>query len=303
MTAPIIWCPKHWMSEPLSPSRLAGRSFARMNGIGNAIVVLDLRGSDLIVTAAEARAIAALPGLRFDQLMAIHDPRAPGTDAHMRIYNVDGSRSAACGNGTRCVAAFLGRGTDRDNLALTVGDARLDCRRVDEATVSVDMGAPELRFDRVPLRDDDPASLEFPPWGRGVAVGMGNPHVVFFVPDAHALDLDALDLATVGPPIERAPAFPHRVNVSFAQVVDAGAIRLRVWERGAGATLACGSGACATLVAGALSGRTGREATVDLPGGRLAIAWRADGHVIMTGGVAWEFEGLLGAARNRGRAA
>ncbi len=271
-----------------SLSRLAGRPFARMNGIGNAIVVLDLRGTPLVVTADEARAIAALPGLRFDQLMVIHDARVPGTDADMRIHNVDGSRAGACGNGTRCVAAFLGRDTDRDTLALTVGDVRLDCQRVDEATYSVDMGAPQLRA--------DPASLDVPPWGRGVAVGMGNPHVVFFVPDA--LDLAALDLAAVGPPIERAPAFPGGVNVSFAQVVDAGAIRLRVWERGAGATLACGSGACATLVAAASTGRTARAATVDLPGGRLAIAWRPDDHVVMTGGVAWEFEGVLGVARD-----
>ena len=303
MTTPTIWCPKHGMSDPSSLSRLVGRPFARMNGAGNAIVVLDLRGSDILVGADEARAVAALPGLRFDQLMVIHGARAPGTDAHMRIYNVDGSRSDACGNGTRCVAWLLARGTGRDSLALTAGDTQLDCRRVGEATVSVDMGAPELRHDRVPLRDDDPASLDFPPFGRGVAVGMGNPHVVFFVPGIDTFDLDALDLALVGPPIEHAPAFPERVNVSFAQIIDAGTIKLRVWERGAGATLACGTGACATLVAAALTGRTGREAVVDLPGGRLAITWPAARHVIMTGGVALEFEGVLGADPNREHAA
>ena len=283
------------MSDPSSLSRLASRPFARMNGAGNAIVVLDLRGGDLVVSADEARAIAALPGLRFDQLMVIHDARAPGTDAHMRIYNVDGSRSDACGNGTRCVAWLLARESARDSLVLTAGDIRLDCRRIGEARVSVDMGAPELRFDQIPLRDDDPASLDFPPFGRGIAVGMGNPHVVFFVAGVDTFDLDALDLAVVGPPIEDAPAFPERANVSFAQVIDAGTIKLRVWERGAGATLACGTGACATLVAAASTGRTGREAVVDLPGGRLTISGRADGHVVMTGDVALECEGRLGA--------
>ena len=290
------------MDERPSLRRLAGRPLARMNGIGNVIVVLDLRGSDLVVTADEARAIAAAPGLRFDQLMVIHDAVLPGTDAHMRIYNLDGSPSDACGNGTRCVAWWMLRGGDREALVLSAGAARLACRATGPTTFAVDMGVPAFHATAVPLRDDDPASLAFAPFGQGVAVGMGNPHVVFFAgPDT--FDLDALDLATAGPPIETSPAFPQRANVSFAQVVDERTIRLRVWERGAGATLGCGSGACATLVAAASTGRTGRAADVDLPGGRLAIAWGVDGHVTMAGPVELEFEGVVDGGLARDHAA
>ncbi len=291
------------MDERSPLRRLVGRPIARMNGIGNVIVLLDLRASDLIVSAAEARAISAAPGLRFDQLMVIHDPALPGTDGHMRIYNCDGSPSDACGNGTRCVAWWVLRGTDREATVLTAGDTRLACRRIDPMTFAVDMGVPEFHYARVPLRDENPASLDFAPLGRGFAVSTGNPHVVFFA-GPETFDLDALDLARTAPPIEASPVFPERVNVSFAQVIDERTIRLRVWERGAGITLACGSGACATLVAAASTGRTGRAANVDLPGGRLAVVWGSDGHVTMTGAVELEFEGTVGAvAPTRGRPA
>ena len=292
------------MNERFSPGRLAGRPFARMNGIGNAIVVLDLRGSDVLVAAEDVRAIAAVPALAFDQLMVVHDPsdRDPsdhdlnesGTDAHVRIYNNDGSPSGACGNGTRCVAWFLLRGTTRDTLRLTTEAGRLECRKLGDTRFSVDMGAPQFGWDRIPLRDgrSDPRALDLGhhTLGPAFAVGMGNPHAVFFVPDT-----DAIDLGTVGPLIEHAPIFPAGVNVSFAQIVDRTAIKLRVWERGAGATRACGTGACAVLVAAASTGRTERTAHVDLPGGRLEIAWRADGHVVMTGPVELEFEGTIDA--------
>lgn len=272
--------------------RLEGRSLARMNGVGNAIVVLDLRGCEHVVTPEEARAIAAAPSLAFDQLMVIHDPRAPGTDAFMMIYNTDGSPSGACGNGTRCVAWFMLRDGARDTLLLTTPTARLACRRVDEWHFAVDMGEPRFAWEQIPLRDGrvDPRALDFggSAPGPAFALGMGNPHAVFFVPDA-----DAVDLATVGPPVESAPIFPERANVSFAEVVDRETIKLRVWERGAGTTLACGTGACATLVAAAATGRTGRAAVVDLPGGRLAIDWRDDNHVVMTGPVELEFEARL----------
>ena len=280
------------MNVEASFGRLSGLPFARMNGIGNAIVVLDLRGSALVVEADEARAIAAAPGLRFDQLMAIHDPLEAGTDAHVRIYNTDGSLSGACGNGTRCVAWFMLRDRDRDDLVLTTATARVICRRQGALSFAVDMGEPTFDWRHIPLRDGDPASLDLAACGafeRPFALGLGNPHAVFFVED-----VDAVDLAAVGPGIERSPVFPERANISFAQVVDRAGIKLRVWERGAGITLGCGTGACATLVAAAASGRTGRAATVALPGGRLAIEWRDDGHVIMTGPVELEFEGRLG---------
>ena len=275
--------------------RLAGRPFARMNGVGNAIVVLDLRGSDIVVTEAEARAIAADRDLAFDQLMVIHDPREPGSDAFIAIHNTDGSPSGACGNGTRCVAWFMLNGSSRDTLVLTTTTARLACRRTGPERFSVDMGAPVFDPALIPVRAADPRHAELPPphddpFRTPFVVGMGNPHAVFFV-----LDADAVDLSRVGPPVEHAAIFPERANVSFAEVIDRSRIKLRVWERGAGATLGCGTGACATLVAAAATGRTGRTAEVDLPGGRLEIAWRDDDHVIMTGPVELEFAGVLAA--------
>jgi diaminopimelate epimerase len=279
--------------------RLAGRTIVRMNGIGNVIDVLDLRGEDIVLSAAEARAICAVDRLAFDQLMTIHDADEPGIDAHLRIYNADGSRSGACGNGTRCVAWLMLRGTDRDALTLTTGAARVSCRRAGPNAFTVDMGEPRFAWNEIPLRDDlDPRALAFgpPATGPAFALSMGNPHAVFFVPDA-----DAIDLPTIGAMVETAPIFPEGVNVSFAQIVDRGTIKLRVWERGAGATLACGTGACATLVAAAATGRSGRTAHVDLPGGRLEIAWQENNHVLMTGPVQFEFEAKLGAdfAANR----
>ena len=270
-----------------------------MNGVGNAIVVLDLRGSDIVVTGAEARAIAAVPALAFDQLMVIHDPTEAGSDAFIAIYNTDGSLSGACGNGTRCVAWFMLAGTERDCLVLTTTTARLACRRLAPQRFAVDMGTPVWDPGHIPVRAADPRHVELAlepdvpqaaPFRNPFVVGMGNPHAVFFVPDA-----DAVDLARVGPPIEHAAIFPERVNVSFAQVIDRSTIKLRVWERGAGATLGCGTGACATLVAAAATGRTERVAEVDLPGGRLEITWRDDDHVIMTGPIELEFAGVFAA--------
>lgn len=289
-------------AQTFQSNGLAGRPLAKMNGVGNAIVVLDLRGCDSVVTSQEARAIAAAPGLAFEQLMVIHDPHEAGTDAFIRIYNTDGSSSGACGNGTRCVAWYLLRDSDQDALLLTTRSGRLDCRRVGEWSFSVDMGEPHFDWRDIPLRDAgiDARALDFGDIapGKAFALGIGNPHAVFFVPDT-----DAVDLATIGPPIEHAPAFPERANVAFAQVIDRSTIKLRVWERGAGATLGCGTGACAALVAAAVTGRTNRTAHVDLPGGRLEIEWRDDNHVIKTGPVELEFEAALDARLFADRAA
>ena len=288
------------MTDAIAPARLARVPLVRMNGAGNAIVVMDLRGSDLVPSAAQARAIAAAPGLAFDQLMTIHDPVSPGADAYLRIYNVDGSLSGACGNGTRCVTWLMLRDTARDALVLETSAGTLDCRRVGPWRFSVDMGRPVFDWARIPLRSgtDDHRALDLQvddaavaALGKPYALSMGNPHAVFFVPDAAAIDL-----AGLGPKIEHAPAFPERTNVMFAEIVDRVRIKLRVWERGAGATLACGTGACATLVAAAATGRTGRTAEVALPGGTLTIDWRDDDRVIMTGPVALEGETTLDAA-------
>lgn len=273
----------------------------KMNGIGNAILILDLRGRALALDAPAVRSIAATPGLGFDQLMVLHDPRHASADAFMRIFNNDGSEAGACGNGTRCVAWFLLNGAAADRAVLETDGTRLDCRRLADGRFSVDMGAPRFSWDAIPLAraDVDPAALDLgsdvPP---AFALSMGNPHAVFFVED-----LEAYDLAALGPRLETHPLFPERANISLAMISGPGAITLKVWERGAGATLACGSAACATLVAAAKTGRTGPAATIDLPGGRLDIALDASGHVIMTGPVAFEFTAPLDPALLGARAA
>ena len=213
-------------------------------------------------------------------------------DGRLAIYNIDGSRAESCGNGTRCVAAFLARGEARPRYVLESDAGLLEVRRDSNAEITVDMGAPRLDWAAIPLvRAADTAAVPLEPAVTGaparfVAVNMGNPHAVFFVEDA-----GAIDLPTVGPLIEHHPLFPARVNASFAQRLDAERILLRVWERGAGATRACGTAACATLVAAARTGVTGRRAVVSLPGGDLTIEWRAtDDHVLMTGPAEFEFE-------------
>lgn len=272
---------------------LDNRPVLRMNGAGNEILVLDMRGTEHVLTPAEARAIAAQPKLKFDQLMALHDPQTPGVDAFMRIYNVDGSLSGACGNGTRCVAYALGR-EGKAQLRLATEAGEISTRREGETAFTVDMGPPRLEWREIPLAEAaDTADVALDPPvpgapGRFGAVNMGNPHAVFFVADAGAVDLAALGAA-----IERHPLFPERVNASFAQMLATDDILLRVWERGAGATRACGTAACATLVAAARSGRSGRAARVRLPGGDLRIAWGEDNRVLMTGPVEFEFETQL----------
>jgi diaminopimelate epimerase len=278
--------------------KLDRRPILRMNGIGNEILVLDLRGSDIVLTPEEARDIARQPGLKFDQLMALHDPRAEGADAAMRIYNIDGSLSAACGNGTRCVAYALGRNGGPDRLLLETDAGLVRSWREAETVFTIDMGRPRLAAREIPLSRDfvDTGAILVEPGVEGApaffcAVNMGNPHAVFFVADAAAIDLEKL-----GPALERHPLFPERANISFAEILPDGAILLRVWERGTGATKACGSAACAVLVAAARTGRTGRKAVVKLPGGDLAIAWGEDDHVLMTGSVEFEFETELSAS-------
>ena len=282
---------------------LANRRFLKMNGLGNEIVIVDLRGTGTQVTPEEARAVAAEPHSAFDQLMAIHDPRTPGTDAYLRIYNTDGSQSGACGNGTRCVAwammsdSMMARPAG-EALLLETKAGLLPCRRVSELAFTVDMGKPRLRWDEIPLRDpfQDTRYIELqigpiddPILHSPAVVNMGNPHAIFFVDDAAAYDL-----GKVGPLLESHPIFPERANISLAQVIAPDHIRLRVWERGAGLTKACGSAACATLVAAVRKKLAGRNARVTLPGGDLLIEWReSDDHVLMTGPVELEHEGTF----------
>lgn len=274
---------------------LAHRPFLKMNGIGNEIVVLDLRGTDLAVRPQDARAIARGEGLAYDQLMVLGDPRASGADAFMTIFNNDGSESASCGNGTRCVAWALTRDSNRDRLLLETSAGPLDVSRNGARNFTVDMGPPRLGWRDIPLRDpvEDTRTVAVPDatpaiqaLGPFSVASMGNPHAIFWV-----RDVAAVDVAGLGPQLEHHPLFPARANISFAEVVSRDHIRLRVWERGAGITQACGSAACATLVCAARNGLTGRSATVSLPGGDLVISWRDDDHVLMTGDVELEFEG------------
>jgi diaminopimelate epimerase len=272
---------------------LAQKTVTKMNGLGNEIVILDLRGSDLAINATEVRAIGGGEGLGFDQLMVLFDPHTPGADAFMKIYNIDGSEAGTCGNGTRCVAWKLLSGTPREHLLLETAMGRLSCQRKSENTFAVDMGRPRLAWNEIPLNgpvpDTNNADLSLPATGKlppAALVNMGNPHAVFFLNEP-----DKYDLASLGPLLEHHPLFPDRANISFAQIVAPDHIILNVWERGAGLTQACGSAACATLVAAVLRGICGRVARITLPGGDLQIAWREkDGEVEMTGPATFEYE-------------
>lgn len=293
-------------------SALANHRFLKMNGLGNEITILDLRGTPHIVTPGEARAIASDPRSRFDQLMVLHDPASAGTDAYMRIYNTDGSESGACGNGTRCVAwamltdAAMARSSS-EGLVLETKAGLLPVERVSETVFTVDMGPPRLGWDEIPLSRPFPDTRriavetilpEAPELVGPSAVSMGNPHAIFWVKDANAYDLTA-----IGPKLEHDPVFPERANISLAQVLGPDHILLRVWERGAGLTRACGSAACASVVAGARKGLTGHKATVSLPGGDLVIEWRKrDMHVLMTGATELEHEGTFSPALFAGAA-
>jgi len=277
---------------------LAGLNVQRMNGAGNKILVLDLRGKGLASTADEARAIHRAPGLDFDQLMSIEDRRDPNSLAFIRILNNDGSEAEACGNGMRCVADRLWRETHRALLTLQTRAGLIACERLEDLVYRVDMGRPRLSWQEIPTSAPiaDTRAVDIclkneaaPRFPKAGLVNMGNPHVVFFVPDAKAVDL-----SLYGPAYETHELLPEKANVSFAEVLAPDAILVRVWERGVGATLACGSAACATLVAAARRGLAGRRARVILPGGELTIEWREkDDRVLMTGPVEFEREIFL----------
>ena len=261
--------------------------FRKMHGAGNDFVILDSRGGPARVTEALARAIGDRHrGIGFDQLAEIRD--GADSDITLDFWNSDGSRSGTCGNATRCVASLVMDATGRETLTVRTGRGLLRAERRDGA-VWVNMGAPQLGWQDVPLaRETDTLALPLP--GQPVAVGMGNPHAVHFVEDA-----ETVALSDLGPRVEHDPLFPERTNVEFASLTGPDRLRMRVWERGAGVTLACGSGACATAVAAHLRGLTERRVVLDLDGGRLEVDWQADG-VWLTGPVAHVFDGTLSTA-------
>jgi diaminopimelate epimerase len=278
-------------------SALANHAFLKMNGLGNEIVVVDMRRETGAVSPAEARAAAQPNGVPYDQLMTLHAPRTPGTDAYVRIYNNDGSEAGACGNGMRCIAEVLFKETGKGALTFETQAGLLNCWKGETPLIStVDMGKPRFAWSEIPLaeefRDTRAIELQIGPIDKPIlhspsVLSMGNPHAIFWVDD-----VDAYDLGKIGPLLENHPLFPERANISLAQVKSREHIVIRTWERGAGLTKACGSAACAAAVAAARLRRTGRKVTVTLPGGDLAIEWRErDDHVLMTGPVAYEYEG------------
>jgi len=266
--------------------------FIKMHGLGNDFVVLDARATPLAFDAAATRAIADRhTGIGCDQLIILEPPRDPRAQLFMAIRNADGGAVEACGNATRCIADLVMRERNSDTATIETGAGLIAARAAGPRRVSVDMGPPAFDWRAIPLaRECDTAHV---PLARGplsdpVATSMGNPHVTFFVPD-----VAAIDLATLGPILEHDALFPARANIGVAQILSPARIRLRVWERGAGLTPACGTGACAALVAAARRGLTGRQVEVVADGGALDIAWRDDDHVIMTGPVAVSFTGTL----------
>jgi diaminopimelate epimerase len=270
---------------------IAMTEFRKMHGLGNDFVVLDARRQDLPITPARAAAIADRHrGIGCDQFIVM-EPPGPGADVFMRIRNPDGSEAGACGNATRCIASLVAEELGRDRVVVRTIAGELPVERLPGGLWRADMGPARLGWRDVPLAEEMDTlhlPLALGPVSDPAACSMGNPHATFFVDD-----LDAIDVAAIGPRLERHALFPDRANIGFAQVVSPGRIRLVMWERGAGMTLACGSGACATIVNAARRGLTGRRATVELPGGPLEMEWREDGHVLMTGPVATAFRGEI----------
>lgn len=280
---------------------LSSKAFVKMNGIGNEIVVVDLRADTpraAPIAADEARAAASPAGAPYDQLMALYPPRTPGTDAFIRIYNNDGSEAGACGNGMRCVATLVSDANGKSKLVFETGAGILNAWKNDNGQFTIDMGKPRFAWNEIPLaeefRDTRTIELQAGPIDAPIlhspsVVNMGNPHAIFWVEDPYAYDLEKF-----GPLLENHPIFPDRANITLAHIVDREHIVMRTWERGAGLTRACGSAACATAVAAARLKRTERKVHMTLPGGELVIEWRAsDDHVLMTGPVAFEFNGTF----------
>jgi diaminopimelate epimerase len=268
-------------------------SFVKMHGCGNDFVVFDERAIALRLTQARAAALAdRRTGIGCDQFITIErPPPGSGAAAFMRIRNPDGAEAGACGNATRCVAALLAAETGHAAQTIRTAAGDLPAMVLTPDRVTVDMGPPRLDWRDIPLaRPMDTLHLDLTagPVGDAAAASMGNPHATFFVTDVEALPVTAL-----GSVLEYDPLFPERANIGFAQVLAPDRIRLRVWERTAGLTLACGSGACATLVNAHRRGLTGRRATLLLDGGELDIEWRDDGHVLMTGPVATAYTGTV----------
>lgn len=270
------------------------KTFLKMHGLGNDFAIFDGRGEGPLYLSTET--IRALgdrnTGIGFDQMVIIDPPKSSQADVFMRIFNADGSEVGACGNVSRCVADVLMRETGRDAVVIETVAGRLQASRTDDGRICVDMGKVRLGWQEIPLSEEqDTLSLTLSAGllKSPVAVNVGNPHAVFFVQQ-----LEDVPLEKFGPVIETHPLFPEKTNVEVVRIDSPAALTMRVWERGAGITRACGTGACAAAVAAARRGLTGRKVQVTLDGGILDIEWRkADDHVLMTGAVSEVFSGTL----------
>ena len=272
-------------------------AFTKMHGLGNDFVVIDARagkpGAGIAIGDAVAAAIADRhTGIGCDQLIVVEDAPGADADAFMRIRNADGGEVDACGNATRCVGAVLLGESGADTVRIRTGADLLTVTRADGGLVTVDMGVPRLGWDDVPLAmaaDTLHLDLERGPLADPAAASMGNPHATFFVDDA-----DAVPISVLGPELEVDPMFPERANIGIAQMLAPDRMRLRVWERGAGLTPACGTGACAAVVNASRRGLANRRMVVEMDGGELLIDWREDtGHVFMTGPAETSFSGVI----------
>ncbi|MEL6200728.1 MAG: diaminopimelate epimerase [Pseudomonadota bacterium] len=269
--------------------------FAKMNGLGNQIIVADMRGRGDTVLSDAAVALNAFPDTAFDQLMAIHDPRHEGTDNYIAILNNDGSEAGACGNGMRCVVQALNAGSEQSLFTFETIAGILNAEMRDDDLVTVDMGRPRFGWQDIPLEEEfaDTTGIQLqigpiddPILHTPAVASMGNPHAIFWVNNVWSYELDRF-----GPLLENHPIFPDRANISLADVKSRDHIVIRTWERGAGLTQACGSAACATLVSAVRKRLAERMATVTVPGGDLRIEWAESDHVLMTGPAEWEFSG------------
>lgn len=270
----------------------------KMNGAGNKILVADARGAAKAFSGKMAAALGEHDALHFDQLMLIENRPSSMADACVTIFNVDGSEAEACGNGTRCVADVMLNIAGGERLSLETSPGILHVLRHGNGLLTVDMGVPKFGWQDIPLaeefRDTRKIELQIGPIDDPVlhspsVANMGNPHAIFWVEN----DVETYGLERFGPLLENHPIFPQRANISIAQVISRGEMNLKVWERGVGLTLACGSAACAAVASSVRTGRTERKVDVHLPGGTLTIEWLENQHVLMTGPVEYEAVGVV----------
>ena len=277
---------------------MSGVPYLKMNGLGNDFVVVDARADGRKFTSDAIRAVTdRVKGVGADQFIVMEKPSTPGVDVFIRIYNSDGGEIDACGNASRCVAALVAEELGKRAVMLQTNAGLLPAEVTDDV-VTVDIGKPRFDWDQIPLAEEfaDTTGIELqlgpidaPILHTPSVVNVGNPHAIFWVSD-----VEAYDLGRFGPLLENHPIFPERANIELAQVISPDRIKVRVWERGAGLTLACGTGACAVAVAAARKGLSNRNVTIELPGGPLRIDWRtSDDHIMMTGAWALDGEGVL----------